>query len=470
MTNLVGLLCSRDLSDFVDSIDDAAKEKASKHIEKIKDRLDTENCWTETLRKMVFDTAYLLSPDKLPFEKELQTWLAPNIQLHTFSTGNNPQDIIADLINKDKKTNWGLLTSESLQLESIPEKLKEHITVTYPNSTDTQNKATLKLCKPAGFENFIGSSQITAAMLNRANIAANHTEKSVLITGAPGTGKKLLAKAIAKQGSPEGTVKNIVFYDNSLPETDSPENNEGFEFLKNSNDGVVVLENINKCPQHTQIILLSIMRSRTPTQASPPRIIATSSENLLELVSKGIFFEELYYLLAEITIQTTPLRERAKDLPVLAHYFLKRINKKPSSPISEYKTFSKEARAALLKYAWPGNIRELEHKIQQAVIFTENKEIEASDLFQNYPPFKSRQQILKKGFKLKDELEKMEKYYINAALKQTGHNKRAASELLGLNNYQSLDSKLTKLGLEYPKRKRTITPPEQESESSKKQS
>jgi DNA-binding NtrC family response regulator len=394
---------------------------------------------------MVFDTAYLLSPDKLPFEKELQTWLAPNIQLHTFSAGNNPQNIIADLINKDKKTNWGLLTSESLKLEALPEKLKEHITVTYPNSTDTQNKATLNLCKPAGFENFIGSSQITAAMLNRANIAVRHTEKTVLITGAPGTGKKLLAQAIAKQGSPEATVKNIIFYDHSLPETDSPENNEGFEFLKNSKDGVVILENINKCPRHTQITLLSIMRSRSSTQTSQSRIIATSSENLLELVSKGIFFEELYYLLAEITIQAPSLREQTEDLTVLAHHFLKRINKKRRPPISEYKTFSKKADAALRQYSWPGNIRELEHKIQQAVIFTENKKIEAADLFQNYPPAKSRQRILEEGFKLKDELEKMEKFYIEAAMEQTGRNKRAAAKLLGLNSYQSLDSKLAKL-------------------------
>jgi two-component system response regulator HydG len=317
-----------------------------------------------------------------------------------------------------------------------------------------------KFQKPAGFEEFIGVSRKMATLLNKADIATRFPT-AVLITGESGTGRKLLAQAIAQKSVSDGFPVKIVTFTDKASFMEPVLLGDGIRpgKLKEADNGVIILDNINKCSLYTQMTLLNIMRdtqsncyTSRPTAPNQPeisskfRIIATSSENLLELVREGQFSEELYYLLADITIQTPPLKGRGDDILLLAHYFLQCANKElqtDSSPRIN-KSLSTNAQKALKKYSWPGNLRELKHKIRQAWIFAEGNEIESVDLFPN-SHHKTLPEKIPSGFNLKKKIDDQQKEYIKLAMKQTDEKKAEAAKLLGLKSYQALDVKIKSL-------------------------
>jgi len=157
------------------------------------------------------------------------------------------------------------------------------------------------------------------------------------------------------------------------------------------------------------------------------RIIAATNQDLRKAVSAGIFRQDLYYRLNVISIRIPPLRERKKDIPILAHFFLNRATKRSGKDITD---FSEQAMKVLIDYDYPGNVRELENIVEHGVAMALEDIIQVRDL----PPDLSKMDIF--SFDRPDSrikpLEEVQRDYIQWVLKQVGRNKTKAAKLLGI--------------------------------------
>ena len=161
------------------------------------------------------------------------------------------------------------------------------------------------------------------------------------------------------------------------------------------------------------------------------------------MVDDGHFRQDLYYRLSVVPLHLSPLRDRPMDIPTLAEHFLKLYCAKNRKDI---RTFQSEALEALLAYAWPGNIRELENAIERAVILCLDEQIALQllpvQVRQSYAENEDRPFAVRPGLTLKD----MEKELILSTLRQTDNNRTRAAEILGVTR-QTLQNKLKEYGL-----------------------
>lgn len=153
------------------------------------------------------------------------------------------------------------------------------------------------------------------------------------------------------------------------------------------------------------------------------------------MVQEGIFREDLLYRINTIQIEVPPLRERGNDILVLAEFFLKKYSSKYNNPGLK---INQQAQDKLLKYSWPGNIRELQHTIEKAVILGENNVLKPEDFFM-------RPIVSGKNITTETTLEEMEKRMINLAIEKNGGNLSAAADQLGITR-QTLYNKIKKSG------------------------
>jgi len=160
------------------------------------------------------------------------------------------------------------------------------------------------------------------------------------------------------------------------------------------------------------------------------RLIAATSRNLEELVSKGKFREDLYYRLNVVPLFMPALRERKEDIPHLTEHFLKRFNEENDKNIS----LSPESLRILIGYSWPGNVRELENTMERLVVMSNGKSIEPSDLPINIRLLSSKVVLQKDS--LKTGIEDMEKSSILHALEETGWVQAKAARVLGITSRQ----------------------------------
>ena len=223
--------------------------------------------------------------------------------------------------------------------------------------------------------------------------------------------------------------------------TDARENRAGkFEV---ANKGTLFLDEIGNLSFHLQAKLLAALQNREITRVGSNqtipvdiRLICATNKNLPELVEKGLFREDLLYRINTIQIEIPPLRERGDDILILADFFLKKYAWKYDKPSLKLNSHAQEK---LLKYQWPGNIRELEHSIEKAVILSENNILKPDDFFlRPLSGVKTENDSLK--------LEEMERRMITAALDKNPGNISAAAEELGITR-QTLYNKIKKFGL-----------------------
>jgi transcriptional regulator with PAS, ATPase and Fis domain len=167
------------------------------------------------------------------------------------------------------------------------------------------------------------------------------------------------------------------------------------------------------------------------------RLICATNKNLPELVAKGLFREDLLYRINTIQVEVPPLRDRGNDILVLADFFLKKYSYKYDKPALK---LNSQAQEKLLKYNWPGNIRELEHSIEKVVILSENNILKADDFFLR--PVSGGPKAEADTLKL----EEMEKRLIVLALDKNPGNVSAAAEQLGITR-QTLYNKMKKIGI-----------------------
>ncbi|MGZ3525724.1 MAG: AAA-type ATPase lid domain-containing protein, partial [Thermodesulfobacteriota bacterium] len=188
----------------------------------------------------------------------------------------------------------------------------------------------------------------------------------------------------------------------------------------------------------TQVKLLRFLQDRefqrlgsNTTLKTDVRVITATHRNLEEAIKKGLFREDLYYRLNVISINLPPLKERREDIPPLIDYFLKKYSKENQKSISD---ISKEANALLLRYPYPGNVRELENLIERAVVLCRGETITTQDLPFHLKDEKSETpwESHKKEKTLPESLEEIERDSILKALHQHQGVQTKAAESLGI--------------------------------------
>ena len=308
-------------------------------------------------------------------------------------------------------------------------------------------------------EGIIGDSgQMLEVLSLVRRVAAS--EATVLIRGESGTGKELIAKAI-HYASPRSSRPLIKVNCAALPETlleselfghkrgaftGAVETRKGrFEL---ADGGTLFLDEIGDLPLHLQAKLLRVLQEKEFERVGSSRsirvnvrILSATHRDLENLLKDGRFREDLYYRLNVVTLTLPALRERREDLPLLIDHFVRVFAEKNSKKVLG---LTGAAREALLRYDYPGNVRELENIIERAVVLTRDDVIGTSDL----PLLIQEAQAEKIGeSSLPAAVEGLERQMIRAALARTGGVQTRAADALGLSE-RTLRYKLKKYGLE----------------------
>ncbi len=190
------------------------------------------------------------------------------------------------------------------------------------------------------------------------------SDAAVLVEGESGTGKQLIAHAIHAQShhcSRPSIRVNCAAIPLNQFET------QLFGAIAAANGGTLLIDEIAEIPSHLQSKLFRVLQEQKPC-----RVIAITSRNTIKLMKDGLLKKDLYFCISTIKISVPPLRERLDDIPLIAQHFLDRFNTQYGRKI---RGISRETVFCLLRYDWPGNIRELESVIQRAVLFCSGKKL-----------------------------------------------------------------------------------------------
>jgi PAS domain S-box-containing protein len=291
------------------------------------------------------------------------------------------------------------------------------------------------------------------------NIA--QSDATVLLLGESGTGKELIARELHKI-SPRKNKNFVAINCSALPDllleselfgykagafTDAKKDRAGK--LSFAGGGTLFLDEIGDISPAMQVKLLRVLQERefqplggNETERMNARVIAATNKNLQELVKKGMIREDFYYRIKVLPLTIPPLRERRCDLPLLYDHLIEKFNIRYSKSITE---LSDEVNEVLLRYDFPGNIRELENIFEHAFILCNESVIKLEHLPSEFRgPYHQRQE-LKTLASLKN-LKEVEKLYIESVLFETGGNKLEASRRLEMNK-TTLFRKIKKLGI-----------------------
>jgi transcriptional regulator with GAF, ATPase, and Fis domain len=296
------------------------------------------------------------------------------------------------------------------------------------------------------------------------------TDISVLVTGETGTGKEVVAREIHRR-SPRASGPFVAVNCGAIPE--ALLESELFGHVKGSFTGAVAtrigkfqaahggtlfLDEIGDMPPGLQVKILRALQERSVTkvgEARPEavdlRVVAATHRVLEDEIRKGTFREDLYYRLNVVAIELPPLRERGEDVVVLAKYFLQRYGKEFGQRV---RGFTPGALVAMRKYAWPGNIRELENRVKKAVVLADRALVSAEDL-------DLRPEVLEPILPLAQAKEEFQKRYINEVLERNAGNRTKTAKDLGVDP-RTVFRHLEKLEAE---RRGQPLPPDEEGEA-----
>lgn len=307
-------------------------------------------------------------------------------------------------------------------------------------------------------DNIIGNN-IKIRELKSTLMRVANSDSTVLITGESGTGKEVCANAIHEMSDrrdnnfvkincaaiPENILESELFGYEDGAFTGARRGGKIGKF-ELADRGTIFLDEIGDMSFDMQSKILRVLQEKEVERVggnSPKkinvRIIAATNQNLLEKMKKGQFREDLFYRLNVIALELPPLRERADDVPLLCDFFLKKYNDKFGIYIEK---IEEEAMHYLIRYAWPGNIRELENVIERAYNFVGGNVIQIKHLPEKI--------INSNRFCLSGDLNNMlnvfERQTILQVLKSYNGNKSRAAKALGINR-ASLYQKLKKYGI-----------------------
>ncbi len=310
------------------------------------------------------------------------------------------------------------------------------------------------------FQNIIGKSKIMKEIFDLIQSVAN-ARSTVMITGASGTGKEMVARAIHFASNraqnpfiklncaalPENLVEAELFGYEKGAFTDAKKTNRGrFEL---ADGGTLLLDEISEMPLNLQSKLLRVIQERefervgsSQTISVDVRIIATSNRNLKEYISQGLFREDLFYRLNVIPIYLPPLADRKEDIPALTQHFIEKYNVENGRSITR---IDESVMRMFLRYHWPGNVRELENMLERAVVTCKSDiltdddfptELALGPVADDLPPLK-----------VPMKLEEGSKYLILKTLEKFNGNKTKAAEALGITT-RTIRNKLAEYQME----------------------
>ncbi|MCG8412298.1 MAG: sigma-54 dependent transcriptional regulator [Bacteroidales bacterium] len=317
-------------------------------------------------------------------------------------------------------------------------------------------KATLNSTETINQNPLIGNSEAFLNILHLIDKVAE-TDANILILGENGTGKDLIAHEIHKQSNrknnrivsidlgaiSENLFESELFGHKKGSFTDAKEDRIGK--IETANKGTLFLDEITNISLTNQAKLLTVLQQKqiyplgsNQKQDVDFRLISASNQDINKLIANNSFREDLFFRINTIQIDLPPLRKRKADIPLLAKHFMNQYKLKYKKPNIE---LSKEAEKHLTQYNWPGNIRELKHTIEKAVILSEKEILTSTDLTLNKPISKD---IDKNTPQTLDEIEKCA---IIRTLRNCNGNIKETAKKLGIAR-QTLYNKIQKYALE----------------------
>ena len=286
---------------------------------------------------------------------------------------------------------------------------------------------------------------------------ASKSDANVLITGESGTGKELIAGAIHNLSDRKERLfvtAHIASLAESLVESELFGHEKGaftgadkrrigkFEF---ASGGTIFLDEIGELPNSVQVKLLRVIEEKKITRIGSNeeipidiRLVCATNRDIEKEVEKENFREDLYYRLNVVRIQAPPLRRRKEDIPLLVSHFIKTLSDKEKKDV---KGITDGALKKLLKYDFPGNVRELENIIKRAIVFSRGDYLTDEDI--SVPVDKK----LKLAGRLNDEVENLERGMITEALKKHDWNQSKAADELGISE-RTIRYKMEKYNIE----------------------
>jgi two-component system response regulator AtoC len=290
----------------------------------------------------------------------------------------------------------------------------------------------------------------------------------VLIGGESGTGKEVLARAVHRMspwkdkpfvavncGAIPATLMESEFFGHVRGAfTDAV--NEKVGLFEEADGGTLFLDEIGDLPLDLQVKFLRVIQEgeirrvggNTPIKVDV-RIIAATARDLSEDVKKGKFREDLFYRLNVVPIHIPPLRQRREDIRPLAEHLLKRLSMRLGGG---QRTLSPEGMKALLRYPWPGNVREMENLLERAAILADTPALGEEEILPllSSEPMPAAGEAGPEDLSIKKATREMEKRLIERALRKTQYNRSQAARLLEI-SHRALLYKIKDYGLEVPK-------------------
>ncbi len=323
-----------------------------------------------------------------------------------------------------------------------------------------------RLLKQKLNENFYSSSIIYKSRLMNEVMSkvsrAAPSKTTILIRGESGTGKELIAKAIhsasTRSEKPFITV-NVASLSENLFESElfghekgsfTGAINQRIGKFEEAAGGTLFIDEVGDIPLSIQVKLLRLIQfgeiqriGSNEIINADVRIISATHRNIEQMISDGEFREDLYYRLNVITIDIPPLKKRREDIPLLIDHFIKKYSKLTNK---EFSGISKEAFDYLIKYSFPGNIRELENIIERGIVLSRNELLTMEDFPNLDLPSQSNTMLdplnLEDGYETK--MNAYENEMIQEALRRSGGNKSAAARMLGISE-RHLRSRLERI-------------------------
>jgi DNA-binding NtrC family response regulator len=300
-----------------------------------------------------------------------------------------------------------------------------------------------ELLHTSQFEGIVGSGPLMLEAFEQIRRVGPHF-RTVLLHGATGTGKELMARALHRlSSSPTGAFVpvNCSAIVETLFESELFGHTKGaftgatqdkMGVFEHANGGTVFLDEIGDMPLPMQAKILRVLQNREVQRVGSPavrkvdvRVIAATHRDLAALVEEKQFREDLYYRLSTVVIEVPSLAQRKEDLPLLERHFLDKYARQYKKPI---RAITRRAQVALASYSWPGNVRELENVLDHACMMAQGEAIDVRDLPPNV--------LAKKKLSLDGQqlvpLEENQRRYAVLVLERLHGNKAEAAKVLGI--------------------------------------
>ena len=385
--------------------------------------------------------------------------------------GIGGMEVLEHVISKSPKTMCIILTAHGTiksSVDAIKKGAFDYITkpvspsellvvvekaIKFKNLEEENSRLKKELRGKYDYTNFVGTSNAIKKIYDLIEKVAD-TDGTVLITGASGTGKELIARAIHYNSNrsekplvvvscgaiPEALLESELFGHEKGAFTGAFKKRIGrFEM---ANGGTIFLDEIGEMSPALQVKLLRVLQEQKfervggmKTIHVDLRIVAATNRNLTTAINNEIFREDLYYRLNVIPIKVPSLKQRKSDIPLLIDFFLKKFQAGKKKKITG---FLPEAMDAMIAYDWPGNVRELENAVKRITILCENQVVSFDDLPESIQE-KSRSVQFSDEVIIEEELDFQEavKYYerkiILEALEKSNWIKSKAAKLLNIN-------------------------------------